>query len=57
MKKIFTVSIIGCGSRGRFTYGKCMMENAKDCFKIVSACDNDAEKSRTTGKVCHVHKK
>ena len=44
MKKIFTVSIIGCGSRGRFTYGRCMVENAQDCFKIVSLCDNNVEK-------------
>jgi predicted dehydrogenase len=44
MKKVFTVSILGCGSRGVDTYGRCMKENASDCFKIVSLCDNNAQK-------------
>ena len=44
MKKVFTVSILGCGSRGVFTYGRCMKENIPDCFKIVSLCDNNEEK-------------
>ncbi len=38
MKKIFTVAIIGCGSRGRGAYGKTMFAR-KDEFKIVSLCD------------------
>ena len=38
MGKIFSVAIIGCGSRGRGAYGKCM-HNLKDKFKIVSLCD------------------
>lgn len=46
MSKIFTVSILGCGSRGHYTYGKCMSENFGDKFKIVSVCDNDPEKIR-----------
>ena len=41
MDKVFTVSIIGCGSRGHYTYGKCMTVNYKGKFKIVSACDTD----------------
>lgn len=46
MSKIFTVSILGCGSRGHYTYGKCMSENFGDKFRIVSVCDNDPEKIR-----------
>ena len=38
MKKIFTVAIIGCGSRGQNAYGK-LMHARKDEFKIVSLCD------------------
>ena len=38
MSKIFTVSIIGCGSRGHDAYGKCICE-MKDKFRIVSVCD------------------
>ena len=44
MSKIVTVSILGCGSRGHYTYGKCMMGNFGDKFKIVSVCDIDSEK-------------
>ena len=40
MNKVFTVSILGCGSRGHYTYGKCMYAE-KDKFKIVSMCDCD----------------
>ena len=43
MSKIFTVSIIGCGSRGHYTYGTCMA-NFADKFRIVSVCDIDPEK-------------
>ena len=38
MDKIFTISILGCGSRGHYTYGKCMYD-FKDKFQIVSVCD------------------
>ena len=44
MDKVFTVSILGCGSRGHYTYGKCMTDNFGDKFKIVCVCDNDPEK-------------
>ena len=44
MDKVFTVSIIGCGSRGHFTYGKCMMVNYKGKFEIASVCDTDEGK-------------
>ncbi len=43
MSKIFTVSILGCGSRGHYTYGKCMAD-FKDKFRLVSVCDIDPEK-------------
>lgn len=45
MGKIFTVSILGCGSRGHYTYGKCMYD-FPDKFKIACVCDNDPEKIR-----------
>ena len=38
MSKIFSVAIIGCGSRGQNVYGKYMFAE-KDKFKIVSLCD------------------
>ncbi|MBO5737682.1 MAG: Gfo/Idh/MocA family oxidoreductase [Clostridia bacterium] len=46
MSKVFTVSIIGCGSRGHYTYGKCMTVNYKGKFDIVSVCDNNPEMLR-----------
>ena len=38
MGKIFTVSILGCGSRGREAYGK-NLYLLKDKFKIECLCD------------------
>jgi predicted dehydrogenase len=38
MGRLFTVSIIGCGSRGASVYGTRMFPK-KDQFKIVSLCD------------------
>ena len=38
MNKVFSVAIIGCGSRGANVYGKYMFEY-KDMFNIVSLCD------------------
>ena len=43
MDKVFTVSILGCGSRGHYTYGRCMAEYFADKFKIVSVCDINQE--------------
>ncbi|MBO5334954.1 MAG: Gfo/Idh/MocA family oxidoreductase [Clostridia bacterium] len=40
MKKIFTVSILGCGSRGHYTYGNAMF-GMQDKFQIVSVCDSN----------------
>jgi hypothetical protein len=40
MNKVFSVSIIGCGSRGQNSYGKFMYEN-KEMFKIASICDTN----------------
>ena len=37
-KKIFTVSIIGCGSRGCDAYGS-LINTQKDKFKIETMCD------------------
>ena len=42
MSEIFSVAIIGCGSRGQNVYGKYMFE-CKDKFKIVSLCDTNAK--------------
>ena len=38
MKKVFTVSILGAGSRGAEAYGRIMMSQ-NDRYKIVSICD------------------
>ena len=38
MGKIYSVAIIGCGSRGQNVYGKYMHES-KEQFKIISLCD------------------
>ena len=42
MKKQFTVSIIGCGSRGCDAYGQ-LMYKEKEHFRILSLCDTDRE--------------
>ena len=41
MSKVYTVAIIGCGSRGAFVYGN-LMYDQKEKFKIVSLCDIDS---------------
>lgn len=38
MKKIFSVAIIGCGSRGANAYGRQMFKE-KDKFRVVALCD------------------
>ncbi len=43
MDKIFTVAIIGCGSRGCEAYGRIMF-SMKNKYKIVSLCDIDSVK-------------
>ena len=45
MGKVFTVSILGCGSRGHYTYGNAMYGQA-DKFKIVSVCDINPKQIR-----------
>ena len=40
MGKIYSVAIIGCGSRGQNVYGKYMFAS-KDKFEIVSLCDTN----------------
>ena len=40
---MITVSILGCGSRGAFTYGR-YMNKLKDKYKIVSLCDKKQTK-------------
>ena len=37
MKKVYTVAIIGCGSRGREAYGKIFYKYPE--WEIVSLCD------------------
>lgn len=41
--KIFTVAILGCGSRGAASYGN-VINSLKDKFKIVALCDLVKEK-------------
>ncbi|MBQ8684966.1 MAG: Gfo/Idh/MocA family oxidoreductase [Clostridia bacterium] len=43
MAKKFTVSIIGCGSRGAFAYGR-TMKRLSEQWEIVALCDTDEEK-------------
>ena len=43
MDKKFTVSIIGCGSRGAFAYGR-TMQKMPNKWEIVALCDTDSEK-------------
>lgn len=45
MQKRFTVSIIGCGSRGGYIYGQ-LMHSSPEHFKIVSLCDINNEHLR-----------
>ncbi|MBQ9510967.1 MAG: Gfo/Idh/MocA family oxidoreductase [Clostridia bacterium] len=47
MGKIFTVAILGCGSRGANAYGRKMFD-MPDKYKIVSLCDINPEKLRLT---------
>ena len=47
--KLFTVAVIGCGSRG-FCYGNYMFKKKKNEFKIVAACDILLEKLQRAEK-------
>ena len=49
MNKVFTVSIIGCGSRGCDAYGKLFHEQ-KERFQIVSLCDLREERLSRFGR-------
>ena len=50
MDRIFTVAIIGCGSRGAEAYGREMFEQ-KDKWKIVSVCDTNPVKTAKYGAI------
>ena len=50
MDRIFTVAIIGCGSRGAEAYGREMFEQ-KDKWKIVSVCDTNPVKTTKYGAI------
>lgn len=52
MKKI-TISIIGLGNRGKFTYGKYFMEQS-DKFEIVSICDTNNEQLKSAQEYFHI---
>lgn len=45
MNKQFTVSIIGCGSRGGDAFGQ-LMYREKDFFRIVSLCDSSLKRKK-----------
>lgn len=49
-RKVFTVAIIGCGSRGAEAYGRIMAEE-KEKFSVVSLCDTDGEKLKKYGEL------
>ena len=53
MTKTFTVSILGCGSRGQDAYAKSMLE-LTDKFKIVSLCDNNQTRLNLAKQKCGV---
>lgn len=48
--KIFTVAILGCGSRGAESYGR-LMYAQKDAYKIVALCDINPTKLEKYGEV------
>ncbi len=49
MNKVYTVAILGCGSRGAFAYGR-LMHEWKDKYKIVSLCDIDEGQLQRIGE-------
>ena len=49
MSKVYTVAILGCGSRGAFAYGT-LMHAWKDKYKVVSLCDIDKEQLNRVGE-------
>ncbi len=53
--KVFTVAILGCGSRGCYAYGNIMF-GQKDKYKIVALCDIDNEKLEMYSKTYGVPK-
>lgn len=55
MKKVYTVSIIGIGSRGAESYGTIMMAHS-EMYKIVSICDISKEKVEKYQKLFNIDK-
>ena len=53
MNKVFTISILGAGSRGAESYGR-YMSTLKDKFKIVSICDLSKEKVEKYKKLFNI---
>lgn len=53
--KIFTVAILGAGSRGADAYGT-LINKQRDKFKIVSICDSRQERLDRFGKLFEVKK-
>ncbi len=49
MSKVYTVAILGCGSRGAFAYGR-LMHKWEDKYKIVSICDIDKAQLKRIGE-------
>ena len=54
MKKIITVSIIGCGARGGIAYGE-YINQLKDKYRIVSLCDVNPSRLNKFGAVSYTH--
>ena len=50
MNKIYSIAVLGCGSRGAFSYAL-PMSQLKDKYKIVAICDIDKEKLRQYLKI------
>ncbi len=55
MNKVFTVSIIGVGSRGGSVYGR-MMNSQTDRFKVVALCDISKERLSQYGEEFSISK-
>lgn len=54
MDKKYTVAIIGCGGRGARTYGKIMLDEFPEHYKIEALCDINTEVLSLQGKILHV---
>ena len=55
MNKKYSIAVLGCGSRGAFSYAL-PMSQLKDKYKIVAICDIDKEKLKRFSKELNISK-